>query len=116
MISPPGLPVPKKVTARKQESSAGPGSGNFRDALFNIRRAQPPPAQALPDKWVTAPRITGGAGGGESVGGSGGRARAGEGGRPACGKGMSGRCLGGACGRAGVSAGGTGCSWPAAPR
>lgn len=43
MISPLGLSVPKKVTARKQNPSASPGSGNFRDALFNILRAQPPP-------------------------------------------------------------------------
>lgn len=43
VISPLGLPVPKKVTARKQNPSASPGSGNFRDTLFNILRAQPPP-------------------------------------------------------------------------
>lgn len=43
MISPLGFSVPKKVTARKQNPSASPGSGNFRDTLFNILRAQPPP-------------------------------------------------------------------------
>lgn len=58
MISPPGLPVPKKVTARKQEPSASPGSGNFRDAVLNMHRAQAlGPTQALPCKWVTAPSV-----------------------------------------------------------
>lgn len=53
MISPLGLPVPKKVTARKQKPSASPGSGNFRDVLFNIHCAEP----SSPCKWVTAPII-----------------------------------------------------------
>lgn len=58
MISPPGLPVPKKVTARKQEPSASPGSGNFRDAVLNMHRAQAlGPTQALPCKWVTVPSV-----------------------------------------------------------
>lgn len=42
VISPAGLPVPKKVTARKQEASASPGSGDCRAAVLNVH-----PAQAL---------------------------------------------------------------------
>lgn len=50
MISPAGLPVPKKVTARKQAASASPSSGDFRDAVLNTHPARalgPTPTAAL---------------------------------------------------------------------
>lgn len=113
MISPLGLPVPKKVTARKQNPSASPGSGNFRDTLFNILHAQPPPrasAAAQMGHSTSHSKVVGWAGT-RFLGAGARRERAGEGSCPACGKGTSVRRHGHSCSQGGGSGlGEPGCS------
>lgn len=112
MISPLGLPVPKKVTARKQNPSASPGSGNFRDA-FNILRAQPPPrasAAAQVGHSTSHSEVLGRAGT-RFLGAGARRERADKGSCPACGKGTAARHCGHSCSQGGGSGlGEPGCS------
>lgn len=112
MISPLGLPVPKKVTARKQNPSASPGSRNFRDMSFNILRVQPPPQASTATQVghsTSHSKVVGWAGT-RFLGAGARRERAGEG-SSACGKETLARRCGHSCSQGrGSGLGEPGCS------